>query len=53
MTSANRFGLTRDIPEPVRRAVRQGTGFGCVICGAAIITYHHFDPPFVKRHTLR
>ncbi len=42
----NRFGLSRDIPTEVRRRVRRRCGFGCVICGSAIVTYEHFDPPF-------
>jgi len=42
----NKYGLSRDIPEPVRRQVRQRCGFGCVLCGCAIIQNHHFDPPF-------
>jgi hypothetical protein len=42
----NRFGLSRDIPWPVSRAVRHRCGYGCVICGRAVIQYHHFDPPF-------
>jgi hypothetical protein len=42
----NQYGLPRDIPEPIRRQVRQECGFGCVVCGFAIIQYHHFEPPF-------
>lgn len=42
----NRFGLSRDIPAAVKRAVRQRDGFGCVRCGSAIYTYEHVDPPF-------
>jgi hypothetical protein len=29
------------IPEPVKRAVRQRCGFGCVICGMPIYVYDH------------
>ncbi len=47
MTS-NHFGLPRDIPDPVKRQVRQVCGFGCVICGASIIQYEHVDPPFAE-----
>lgn len=43
---ANRFGLERSIPAGTKRTVRQRCGFGCVVCGCAIIQYHHFDPPF-------
>lgn len=31
------------IPEPVRRAVRQRCGFGCVICGSPLVEYDHID----------
>jgi hypothetical protein len=42
----NRFGLGRTIGEAVRREVRRRCGFGCVICGNAIVTYEHFSPPY-------
>jgi hypothetical protein len=42
----NRYGLPREIPRPVRRAVRQRCGFGCVRCGAALFEYEHFNPEF-------
>ena len=42
----NKHGLSEYVPEPVARAVRQRCGFGCVVCGCALIEYHHFDPPF-------
>jgi hypothetical protein len=49
MTSpTNKYGLTRDIPAGVKRAVRRACGFGCVICGHAIIQYEHFNPPFAE-----
>jgi hypothetical protein len=49
----NRFGLTRAIPTDVRRRVRRHCGFGCVLCGDAVVTYEHFDPPFrdAKQHS--
>ena len=34
----------KSIPEPVKRAVRQRDGFGCIVCGYPIITYHHVIP---------
>jgi hypothetical protein len=48
----NRHGLSRDIPDPVRRAVRQRCGYGCVVCGAAIVEYEHIEPVFAhaRRH---
>lgn len=42
----NIHGLERNIPEGIRRRVRQECGFGCVICGLAIVQYEHIDPPF-------
>jgi hypothetical protein len=44
--SHNQFGLDRNIDAATKRTVRQRCGFGCVICGCAIVQYHHFDPPF-------
>lgn len=44
--SLNKYGLSRDIPEPVKRIVRQNCGFGCVICGSSIIEYEHVEPDF-------
>lgn len=46
MVERNKHGLTRAIPEDVKRTVRQRCRFGCVVCGSAIIQYHHFDPPY-------
>lgn len=43
----NAYGLSRYVPSSVRRRVRQRCGFGCVVCGCAIVDYHHFDPEFV------
>jgi len=43
---ANKYGLSRDIPSGIKRAVRQACGYGCVICGAAIIDYEHVDPEY-------
>jgi hypothetical protein len=42
----NIHGLDRNIPENIRRQVRQECGFGCVICGLAITQYEHIDPTF-------
>ncbi len=44
--TTNTHGLDRYITEDISRQVRQECGFGCVICGLAIIQYHHFDPEF-------
>jgi len=46
MNEVNIHGLSRTIPEDVKRQVRQECGFGCVSCGLAIATYEHIDPPF-------
>lgn len=50
----NKYGLVREIPEPIKRAVRQRDGFGCVVCGKAIYEYEHIAPKFVdaKEHTV-
>lgn len=32
---------TRDIPLPIRRALRQEAGFGCCVCGHPFVEYHH------------
>ena len=42
----NKAGLSRTIPNGTKRLVRQRCGFGCVICGNAIIQYEHFNPEF-------
>jgi hypothetical protein len=48
----NRFGLSRDIPEPIKRKIRQRCGFGCVVCGSSIVDYEHVDPEYAdaKEH---
>jgi hypothetical protein len=45
-TQRNEYGLSRDIPEPIKRIVRQECGFGCVVCGASICQYAHLDPAY-------
>ena len=50
MTNTNSHGLSRDIPNEVKREVRQRCGFGCVVCGGAIIQYDHFEPEFADAH---
>lgn len=45
--NSNKHGLVRDIPDPVKREIRQACFGGCVICGKLFCTYEHFDPPFV------
>lgn len=44
----NQYGLSRAIPENVKRQVRQRCGYGCVICGTAIVEYEHVRPEFAK-----
>lgn len=46
MNDKNKYGLSRQIPPAVKRAVRQQCGFGCVMCGDAITDYEHVDPEF-------
>lgn len=33
-----------DVPEPIKRIVRQEAGFGCCKCGFPIYQYHHIIP---------
>ncbi len=33
-----------NVPEPIKRLVRQEAGFGCCKCGNPIIEYHHIVP---------
>lgn len=47
----NKFGLNRTIPEPIKRQIRQQSGFGCVICGLGIIQYEHVNPEFKYAHS--
>ncbi|MDF1662763.1 MAG: HNH endonuclease [Planctomycetota bacterium] len=44
--SENQHGLSRYIPLPVQREIRQRCGFGCARCGSAIYQYEHIDPPY-------
>lgn len=48
----NQYGLKRAIPEGIKREVRQACGYGCVLCGTAIVEYEHIDPAFAdaKEH---
>ena len=47
-SKCNTHGLSRDIPNPIKREIRQRCGFGCVCCGSAIYQYEHVDPPFTE-----
>ncbi len=41
-----------DIPEQMKRAVRQRCGFGCVICGLPLYEYDHMiEYSIVNKHT--
>jgi hypothetical protein len=46
LNEVNKRGLSRDIPDPIKREVRQRCGFGCVNCGKAVYQYEHVDPEF-------
>ncbi|MDC7102434.1 hypothetical protein N6O11_21820 [Escherichia coli] len=47
MDNINKHGLSRRIPETIKRQIRQRCGFGCVICGFGFYDYEHFKPDFV------
>jgi 5-methylcytosine-specific restriction endonuclease McrA len=41
------------IPEPIKRAVRQACGFGCILCGYPIYDYDHVVPyATTEEHTI-
>lgn len=42
----NRYGISREIKQSVKDAVRRECGYGCVICGNMIVQIDHFDPEF-------
>lgn len=48
MSEKNRHGLSRHIPEEIKRLIRQNSKFGCVVpyCREAIYEYEHIDPEF-------
>ena len=46
MKQHNKHGVSRNIPEGIKREVRQRCGFGCVNCGSPIYDYEHWNPPF-------
>jgi hypothetical protein len=39
-----------DVPEPVKRQLRQEAGFGCCKCGLPVFQYHHIIPREVEDH---
>lgn len=49
--SDNKYGLSRTIPESIKRQIRQDAGFGCVVCGLAIASYEHIEPEFHEART--
>ena len=46
--ATNQFGLSRHIPENIKRDVRVRCGFGCAVCGVTITEYEHFYPDFAE-----
>lgn len=44
--SINKHGLSRTIPSPIKREVRQRDRFGCILCALPFIQYEHVDPLF-------
>jgi hypothetical protein len=53
VSTVNKHGLRRAIPEEVKRLVRQNSGFGCVLCGLSLYHYDHIDPPFKEAQAHR
>jgi hypothetical protein len=50
MAKRNKHGLSRHIPEPIRREIRKRSKFGCVVCRCAVYQYEHIDPIFNDAH---
>ena len=46
MSNKNKHGVTRNIPEAIKRSVRNRDGFGCIHCGNAFFQYDHFIEPY-------
>lgn len=42
--------VKRRIPDPVKRRLRQESGFGCCVCGHPFLEYHHIIPFSVRAH---
>lgn len=42
---------SRNTPEPVRRILRQESGFGCCFCGVPFLQYHHIIAWAVEEHS--
>ena len=38
------------LPAEIKRQLRQEANFGCVVCGAPIIQYHHIIPYSEREH---
>lgn len=46
MTDTNTHGLSRTIPNKIKREIRQRSKFGCVICRDGFVIYEHIRPEF-------
>lgn len=53
MSEKNQHGLSRNIPEPVKRQVRINSKFACIVpdCREAIYEYEHLIPEFKDAKT--
>ena len=53
MSTVNKHGLSRDIPEKIKKIIRKNSYYGCIICGEGIVDYEHVDPLFIdsKEHS--
>lgn len=47
---ANKYGLSRYIPEEVKLEIRRRSKFGCVVCRCAFYQYEHINPEFYDAH---
>jgi len=48
MTSKNKFGLSRHIPDEIKKIIRKNSKYGCVVpnCRNIIYEYEHLKPEF-------
>lgn len=48
MVGRNKYGLTRNIRQSLKKLVRRKCGYGCVICGQIPVHYDHCRTPFAE-----
>ncbi|OIN26250.1 FKBP-type peptidyl-prolyl cis-trans isomerase [Vibrio barjaei] len=51
-SKTNKHGLSRTIPQAIRKQIRKDSGYGCVMCGSMFCDYEHIEPEYnnAKEH---